>query len=44
MTAQSPRDLDDAGLVAYEMAVLVKRVGRHLVANPRFPAQNVAPG
>lgn len=25
----------DAGLVAYEMAVLVKRVGRHLQANPR---------
>ncbi|MFG1999026.1 roadblock/LC7 domain-containing protein [Spirillospora sp. NPDC048911] len=25
----------DAGLVAYEMAVLVKRVGRHLQAGPR---------
>ncbi|GAA2601412.1 roadblock/LC7 domain-containing protein [Actinomadura fulvescens] len=25
----------DAGLVAYEMAVLVKRVGRHLQASPR---------
>jgi predicted regulator of Ras-like GTPase activity (Roadblock/LC7/MglB family) len=34
----------DAGLVAYEMAVLVKRVGRHLVANPRFPARNAALG
>ena len=33
----------DAGLVAYEMAVLVKRVGQHLVANPRFPARNAAP-
>ena len=30
----------DAGLIAYEMAVLVKRVGQHMVANPRFPAQN----
>jgi predicted regulator of Ras-like GTPase activity (Roadblock/LC7/MglB family) len=29
----------DAGLVAYEMAVLVKRVGQHLAANPRFPGQ-----
>lgn len=27
----------DAGLIAYEMSVLVKRVGRHMVANPRFP-------
>lgn len=26
----------DAGLVAYEMAVLVKRVGQHLQASPRF--------
>jgi predicted regulator of Ras-like GTPase activity (Roadblock/LC7/MglB family) len=25
----------DAGLVAYEMAVLVKRVGQHLSVNPR---------
>jgi predicted regulator of Ras-like GTPase activity (Roadblock/LC7/MglB family) len=25
----------DAGLVAYEMAVLVKRVGQHLAVNPR---------
>jgi predicted regulator of Ras-like GTPase activity (Roadblock/LC7/MglB family) len=25
----------DAGQVAYEMAVLVKRVGVHMVANPR---------
>lgn len=29
-------DVDaDAGLIAYEMAVLVKRVGKHMVANPR---------
>ena len=38
-------DVDaDAGLIAYEMAVLVKRVGQHMVANPRFPAQNSAFG
>jgi predicted regulator of Ras-like GTPase activity (Roadblock/LC7/MglB family) len=27
----------DAGLIAYEMSVLVKRVGQHMVADPRFP-------
>jgi predicted regulator of Ras-like GTPase activity (Roadblock/LC7/MglB family) len=27
----------DAGQIAYEMSVLVKRVGQHMVANPRFP-------
>jgi predicted regulator of Ras-like GTPase activity (Roadblock/LC7/MglB family) len=27
----------DAGQIAYEMAVLVKRVGQHMIANPRFP-------
>ncbi|MBV9448497.1 MAG: roadblock/LC7 domain-containing protein [Streptosporangiaceae bacterium] len=32
----------DAGQIAYEMAVLVKRVGQHMIANPRFPAQNTA--
>ena len=38
-------DVDaDAGLIAYEMAVLVKRVGQHMVANPRFPAQHTASG
>lgn len=30
----------DAGLIAYEMTVLVKRVGQHMIANPRFPAQD----
>ena len=30
----------DAGLVAYEMAVLVKRVGQHIVANPRPSGQS----
>jgi predicted regulator of Ras-like GTPase activity (Roadblock/LC7/MglB family) len=34
----------DAGLVAYEMAVLVKRVGPHLVANPRFAQQEPVAG
>jgi predicted regulator of Ras-like GTPase activity (Roadblock/LC7/MglB family) len=32
----------DVGLVAYEMAVLVKRVGEHLAVNPRpagYPAE-----
>jgi predicted regulator of Ras-like GTPase activity (Roadblock/LC7/MglB family) len=33
----------DAGLIAYEMTVLVKRVGQHLAANPRFPGQQPAP-
>ncbi len=28
----------DAGLVAYEMAMLVKRARPHLVASPRFPS------
>jgi predicted regulator of Ras-like GTPase activity (Roadblock/LC7/MglB family) len=35
----------DVGLVAYEMAVLVKRVGQHLSVNPRptpVPADDVA--
>jgi predicted regulator of Ras-like GTPase activity (Roadblock/LC7/MglB family) len=32
----------DAGLVAYEMTVLVKRVGQHLAVNPRFPGQHPA--
>jgi predicted regulator of Ras-like GTPase activity (Roadblock/LC7/MglB family) len=27
----------DAGQIAYEMSVLVKRVGQHMIANPRFP-------
>lgn len=32
----------DAGQIAYEMAVLVKRVGQHMIANPRFPVRNTA--
>jgi predicted regulator of Ras-like GTPase activity (Roadblock/LC7/MglB family) len=31
----------DAGLVAYEMALLVKRAGPHLEARPRFPAAKI---
>ena len=31
----------DAGLVAYEMAMLVKRAGPHLAAHPRFPASSL---
>ena len=27
----------DAGQIAYEMSVMVKRVGQHMIANPRFP-------
>ena len=34
----------DAGLIAYEMAMLVKRVGQHMVANPRFPAPHASSG
>ncbi len=31
----------DAGQVAYEMAMLVKRAGPHLSARPRFPAVQI---
>jgi predicted regulator of Ras-like GTPase activity (Roadblock/LC7/MglB family) len=31
----------DAGLVAYEMAMLVKRAGPHLTTRPRFPASRL---
>ena len=34
----------DVSLVAYEMAMLVKRVGKHLVANPRSPEQETVAG
>jgi predicted regulator of Ras-like GTPase activity (Roadblock/LC7/MglB family) len=34
----------DPGLIAYEMTVLVKRVGQHLAANPRFSGQQTAAG
>jgi predicted regulator of Ras-like GTPase activity (Roadblock/LC7/MglB family) len=32
----------DAGQIAFEMALLVKRVGQHMIANPRFPVQEQA--
>ncbi len=34
----------DAGLIAYEMAMLVKRVGTHLATRPRNPDQEPAIG
>ncbi len=34
----------DAGLVAYEMAMLVKRVGAHLATSPRVSAPEPAAG
>jgi predicted regulator of Ras-like GTPase activity (Roadblock/LC7/MglB family) len=34
----------DAGLIAYEMATLVKRVGLHLSANPRSTGEQSAGG
>jgi predicted regulator of Ras-like GTPase activity (Roadblock/LC7/MglB family) len=34
----------DAGLMAYEMAMLVKRAGPHLAAHPRFPSAPSAAG
>jgi predicted regulator of Ras-like GTPase activity (Roadblock/LC7/MglB family) len=41
MAVLSPADAD-AGLVAYEMAMLVKRAGPHLASYPRFPASPVS--
>jgi predicted regulator of Ras-like GTPase activity (Roadblock/LC7/MglB family) len=32
----------DAGLIAYEMAMLAKRAGPHLASHPRFPAGQIA--
>lgn len=34
----------DVGLIAYEMAMLVKRVGQHLTASPRPPGPEPASG
>lgn len=34
----------DGGVIAYEMAVLVRRMGQHLAAPPRFPDQESAAG
>ena len=33
----------NAGLIAYEMAMLVRRVGKYLAAEPRFPDHEIAP-
>ena len=30
----------DHGLIAYELAVLVKRVGQHMIADPRVPVRD----
>jgi predicted regulator of Ras-like GTPase activity (Roadblock/LC7/MglB family) len=40
LAALCPADAD-AGAVAYEMAMLVKRARPHLAALPRFPATSV---
>ncbi len=31
----------DHGQIAYELAVLVKRVGQHMIADPRFPVRDI---
>ena len=41
LAALCPADAD-AGLIAYEMAMLVKRAGPHLASLPRFPAAQLA--
>lgn len=33
----------NVGLIAYEMAMLVRRMGKHLAAEPRFPDDEKAP-
>jgi predicted regulator of Ras-like GTPase activity (Roadblock/LC7/MglB family) len=40
MAVLAPADAD-AGLVAYEMAMLVKRAGPHLTSHSRFPAAQI---
>jgi predicted regulator of Ras-like GTPase activity (Roadblock/LC7/MglB family) len=39
----SPADAD-VGMIAYEMAMLVKRVGQHMSANPRLTGSGPSPG
>jgi predicted regulator of Ras-like GTPase activity (Roadblock/LC7/MglB family) len=34
----------NVGVIAYEMAMLVRRVGKYLAAEPRFPDQEIAAG
>jgi predicted regulator of Ras-like GTPase activity (Roadblock/LC7/MglB family) len=38
LTAAEP----NVGLIAYEMAMLVRRMGKHLAAEPRFPDEKAA--
>jgi predicted regulator of Ras-like GTPase activity (Roadblock/LC7/MglB family) len=38
LTAADP----NVGLIAYEMAMLVRRMGKHLAAEPRFPEPGTA--
>lgn len=33
----------NVGLIAYEMAMLVRRMGKYLAAEPRFSGQEIAP-
>ena len=33
----------NVGLIAYEMAMLVRRVGKYLATEPRFPDHEIAP-
>ncbi len=40
LAALCPADAD-AGLIAYELALLVKRAGPHLAARPRSPAAKI---
>ena len=32
----------NVGLIAYEMAMLIRRMGKYLAAEPRFPDQPIA--
>ena len=32
----------NVGLIAYEMAMLVRRMGKYLATEPRFPGQEIA--
>jgi predicted regulator of Ras-like GTPase activity (Roadblock/LC7/MglB family) len=34
----------NVGVIAYEMAMLVRRMGKYLAAEPRFPDQEIAAG
>jgi len=32
----------NVGLIAYEMAMLIRRMGKYLGAEPRYPGQEIA--